>query len=305
MPTSTRDIAKSTKITRVTVEKLLHIIKNELKGPIEEYKVIAGTYGNIVIEINKEWIFRFSREERDIQQLEIEKVFLQKFEKSSPLPIPHIEYKGDGFIGYKKLDGVPFTNEICEEISEKDRNTVWQSIGEFLSQLHSIDFKHENLVEYPFGDTDFWNDLWRPIESQLSNNTRKKAFEYFTQYFTEESKNPTKKTICHADFHPNHILFNTSSKHIAGIIDFGRICVNDPAIDFNLIERIFGQNALDTILKHYTHTVPENFRQRITFQNRRRLFAAFFYANSIGDTSSFPRYLKRIEDAFDKTPHLV
>jgi len=161
-----------------------------------------------------------------------------------------------------------------------------------------MDFKHKNLVEYPFGDGDFWKDLWVPVESQLSKETREKAFEYFTKYFKEESKNPIKKKICHADFHPNHILFNEQSKSIAGIIDFGRICVNDPAVDFNLIERIFGEKAVDAVLKNYKQEVSDNFRERITFQNRRRLFAAFFYARIIGDTSSFPRYLERLEDAF-------
>lgn len=280
------------------IENHLDTIKSVFKTPIKEYKTITGTYGNIVFEVNNEWIFRFSKETRDIRQLEIEKEFLQKFEKSSPIPVPHIEYEGKGFIGYKKLEGVPFTAEICDKISEKQKNDVWKSIGEFLSQLHSSDFKHENLVEYPYGDDDFWNDLWRPIEHQLGKKTREKALKYFTEYFEKESRNPIKKTICHADFHPNHILFDESIQKITGIIDFGRICINDPAVDFNLIERIFGDGAIDAVLKYYKQDVLDNFRERITFQNRRRLFATFFHANAVGDTSSFPRYLKRIEDVF-------
>lgn len=279
-------------------KKILDIIKNIFEGNIEEYKVITGTYGNVVVEVNKEWIFRFSREERDVKQLEIEKKFLLEFEKLSPIPVPHIKYQGDGFIGYKKLDGVPFTDEICVELSEEQKNNIWKSIGKFLSELHSMDFKHKNLVEYPFGDNDFWNDLWKPIESQLSKKTREKALEYFTEYFKEESEHPIKKTICHADFHPNHILYNKSSKDITGIIDFGRICINDPAVDFNLIERIFEKDAIEAILQNYELDIPNKFRERITFQNRRRLFAAFFHANIVGDKSSFPRYLQRIEDIF-------
>jgi aminoglycoside 2''-phosphotransferase len=279
-------------------ELFLNTIKKTIKDSIREYEVFSGTYGNIVFEINKEWIFRFSREDRDIKQLEIEKYFLKKFEKISPIPVPCIEYEGENFIGYRRLEGVPFTNEICESISKKQRNDIWESIGKFLNQLHSTNFKHENLVEYPFEDNDFWNDLWSPIKQQLSKKTREKAFQYFTEYFKEETKNPVKKTICHADFHPNHILFNKQSKDISGIIDFGRICINDPAIDFNLIERFFGEDAIKCILQHYKHDISGSFRSRITFQNRRRLFAAFFYARLVGETSSFPRYLERIENVF-------
>lgn len=279
-------------------ESFLKMIKKIFKDPVEEYTVKTGSYGNVVFEINKEWIFRFSREVRDREQLEIEKDFLPTFEKISPLPVPHITYAGDGFIGYKKLDGIPFINEVCEKLSDKQRTDVWKSIGAFLSRLHSINFTHKNLREYPLGDTDFWNDLWKPIESQLSKKTQEKAFAYFTEYFEEEAKNPIKKTICHADFHPNHILFHEQSKTIGGIIDFGRICLTDPAVDFNLIERMFGEEVITSILQYYTQDISKNFRERITFQNRRRLFAAFFHANTVGETSSFPRYLKRIEDTF-------
>lgn len=276
----------------------LDSIKSVFEGPVNEYKVRTGTYGNVVFEINQDWIFRFSRENRDVKQLQIEKIFLPEFEKASPLPVPHIEYKGTDFIGYKKLEGIPFTSEVCESLSEKQRNAVWESIGNFLSQLHAMNFKHENLVEYPLGDDDFWNHLWKPVASQLSKETQEKAFTYFTKHFEEANANPIQETICHGDFHPNHILFNEKSKSITGIIDFGRICINDPAVDFNLIERFLGGNAVKSVLQHYKRDIPENFRARINFQNKRRLFAAFFHATVVGEVASFPRYLKRIEDTF-------
>ena len=279
-------------------EKFINIIKLYLKQPIEECKILAEGYWNIVFEINKEWIFRFSKEERDVRQLEIEKRFLQEIEESSPIPVPHFKYKGNGFIGCKKFNWVPFTTEVCNSLSEKQRNDIWKSLGKFLNHLHSTDFKHTDLVEYTFGDNDFWNDLWRPVEPQLSKKTREKAFEYFTKCLEEESKNPIIKTICHWDLHPSHILFDELSKRISWIIDFGRICINDPAVDFNLIERFFGKDAIDIILQNYKRNIPSNFRERIAFQNRRRLFAAFFHANIIGDTSPFPRYIKRIEEEF-------
>ncbi|MBI2411191.1 MAG: aminoglycoside phosphotransferase family protein [Candidatus Kerfeldbacteria bacterium] len=274
----------------------IDVIKSVFTEPIQEY-TMKGGYGNIVFEMNNEWIFRFSKEERDLQQLEIEKSFLPEFAQLSALPVPHIEYQGNNFIGYRKLDGIPL-DEVYDEISEEQKNEAWKSIGEFLTQLHATDFTHKNLVEYPMGDADFWNDLWKPIETQLSEETRKNALKYFTEYFQGESKNSINKTLCHGDFHPNHILFNQSSKKIAGIIDFGRVCVNDPAVDFNLIERFFGKDAINTVLQYYTQDIPENFRERITFQNRRRLFAAFFHAKIVGQTASFPRYLQRIEDIF-------
>lgn len=285
------------------MQKYLDTINCVFKDKINDYQIISGTdseatYGNIVFKINQEWIFRFSRKDIDIKQLEIEISFLKKFHKISPIPVPEILYEGKDFMGCKVFDGEPFGKEIYITLSAHEQDEIWKSIGNFLQALHSIEFQHKNLVEYPLGDNDFWDDLWKPIERELSKEVRKKALNYFEEYFVREAQNPINKTICHGDFHPNHILYNKSSKSIVGIIDFGRICINDPAVDFNLIERFFGNEAIEKVLQFYKQDISDNFKERITFQNRRRLFAAFFHAKAVGQTSSFPRYLKRIEETF-------
>lgn len=285
------------------MQKYLDTIKSIFKDEIYDYQIISGTdgeatYGNVVFKINQKWIFRFSKKDIDIKQLEIEISFLKDFHKISPIPVPEIFYEGKNFMGCKVFDGEPFTKEIYDTLSAHEQEEIWKSIGIFLQALHSIEFQHKNLVEYPLGDNDFWNDLWKPIEGQLSKEVRKKALNYFEEYFVWEDQNPINKTICHGDFHPNHILYNKSSKSIVGIIDFGRICINDPAVDFNLIERFFGNEAIEKVLHFYKQDVSDNFKEKIKFQNRRRLFAAFFHAKAVDQTSSFPRYLKRIEETF-------
>lgn len=282
----------------MNADKLLNQIKIFFKDPIQKYKIITEGCWNIVIEINGEWIFRFSRSDNDIKQLALEKMFLPKFKKISSVAIPDITYKWKNFIGYKKIEGERFTYEIYKQLSSKNKNEICKSIGEFLTQLHSIKFENKNLTEFPLWDTDFWNDLWKPIESQLSSKTRENALNYFMDYFTNEAKYPIEKTICHWDIHPNHIFFNTSSENISWIIDFGRLCINDPAVDFNLFERFFGEDMVNTIIKYYNREIPVNFKKRIAFQNKRRLFSAIYYANSINQQESIPRYIKRIEDTF-------
>ncbi len=153
-------------------------------------------------------------------------------------------------------------------------------------------------MAFPYSDDDFWKTLWKPIEFQLSKKARKNAYKYFTDYFKLASKSSIKTTICHADFHPNHLLYNSATQSISGVIDFGRLSQNDPAIDFNLIERFYGNDALTEILKHYNCNNPINFRERITFQNRRRLFAAIHIAKVVGSESELPRYIERIENVF-------
>lgn len=274
----------------------LNIIKNNFNQEIIYYKFINDSYANTVIEINKEWIFRFSKEARDIKQLEIEQEFLPKFIERSPIPIPNIKYQGKNFIGYKKLMGEPLDDKIYLNLSEEKRVNILSIVGHFLTELHSIEFKHNNLVEYPYGDNDFWKNLWEPIKKKLSNETFDKSFKYFKDYFKRMENINIKRTICHADFHPNHILYNKEDNKVTGIIDFGRLSINDPAVDFNLIQRFYGDEAIEIILNNYYLNKDKHFKQRIKFQNIRRQFAAIFHAKIVGNESEITRYLERIEN---------
>lgn len=276
-------------------EKCLKIIKKNFTKNIKSYKVINNSYANVVIEVNDNLMFRFSKEKRDIEQMQIEQDFLPKFIKKSSIPVPDVKYKGKNYIAYRKLEGSPLEKKHFTKLSERKKEKIWKSIGNFLSELHSIDYKHKNLVKYPYGDDDFWNDLWEPIKKDLTLQTRKKAYKYFENFFKKIQYHNIPQTICHADFHPNHILYNESQQKISGIIDFGRISLNDPAVDFNLIERFFGKKAVNTILKYYSVDAGDYFKERITFQNRRRQLAAIFYAKITGFDSEIPRYIERIE----------
>lgn len=277
-------------------EEYLEKVRKIFKGNIEFYKVNSEGCGNLVLEINNEWIFRFSRSELDIKQLELEKAFLLKLETLSPIPVPSIKYSGTDFIGYKKLHGVPLTQEIFEQLWNK-KESICKSIGNFLKVLHSTEFSHKNLVEYPLWDDDFWNKIWKNAEPYINKQTKQRAFGYFTDYFGNESNYLIEKNICHWDFHPNHIIYNEEQGIISWIIDFGRLGIYDPAIDFNLIERFYGEDILDLILVNYNN-VPENFKKRITFQKIRRMFWMISYATKIWQEESIPRYIKRVEDLF-------
>ena len=279
-------------------KECLGIIEKELSSEILSHKEIhQGTF-NIVFEINEQWIFRFTREKTQFKQLDVEKNFLLHFFDSALIQVPRIEYSGSNFIGYRKIQGVPLVKDIVDTLNGKQIMAIWESLGLFITQLHESAFTHQDLSAFPYGGKDFWEDLWEPVKNDLSTRTRELAHEYFVSYFLEAGNEKIETTICHGDLHPNHILYDADTHSISGIIDFGNICLNDPAIDFNLFERLYGDEALISILQFYNRSIEPNFRKRITFQNRKRLFDAIFRARTLDYPSEIPRYLQRIEGAF-------
>lgn len=197
-------------------EGILKLAEESLGAPINEYKFYRS--GNIVVEVNNEWIFRFSRsKDREIKQLLVEKEFLRTFEKVSPIKVPKIEFEWDHFagFGYKKFIGEPLDPKILAQLPTEKRKEICRQLGEFLTQLHSMQWSHEDLLQYPLGDSDFWNDVWKSVEPHLSQELKRKAFDYFTEYFQKEPGYTIEKTICNADFHYNHIIFNSVTNTIS------------------------------------------------------------------------------------------
>lgn len=263
-------------------------------------KIVNDGWANIVIEINGTWIFRFSRSGLTKGQMAVENSFLPRFEKISPIPVPHIEYAGDDFMGYKKINGIPLRSELLKNLTEPDQTALAQSIGSFLSQLHSFDFSNPQLLEFPYGGNDFWKDLWPASAPLLSENTKKRARDYFEKTFDDLKKISIGKKIIHADLGTSNLLFNPEENRLAGIIDFGDICLHDPARDFNGILRNHGKNFTQKVLEYYDCNSETSFWNRIEFYARRHYFMIVFYAPLFGFADYIPNVIEEIEKIFSK-----
>lgn len=279
-------------------QKYLDKISTVVDFDIESSRVINDGAANLVIEINTEWIFRFSRAELTINQMTLETDFLSVFNGLCPVRIPGIVYADHGFMGYKKIDGVPLRSELLKSLSTEDREKVAHDLGDFLTSLHGFSFAHENLSEFPYGGRNFWEELWNPISSQLSDHASANAKRYFEDAFASMNEYPFKKVITHSDLGTSNVLFNQTQGGIAGIIDFGDMCLHDPARDFNGLYRNHGREFTEQVLCFYKGDVEPNFWKRIEFYAKKHFFQMMFYAPKFGLEQYVPDCLKEIEESF-------
>ncbi len=49
---------------------------------------------------------------------------------------------------------------------------------------------------------------------------------------------------CQADLWPEHVLFSRTTGRLAGIIDFGDVCIGDPDYDLAFLARRLGQDFM-------------------------------------------------------------
>lgn len=59
--------------------------------------------------------------------------------------------------------------------------------------------------------------------------------------------------LLRCDIAPGHLLYNASTGHLTGVIDFGDIAMGPPARDFIYIYEDYGPELLAHVLSHYTN----------------------------------------------------
>jgi aminoglycoside 2''-phosphotransferase len=283
--------------SRLSVEEYLERIKRDFFEPVNSYKIIQDGWTNLVVEINEQWIFRFVRDKNN-QQITVEQDFLPRFAQVCPINIPDIIMRGCDYIAYRKILGERFAPEKFSLFSNSQKTKLIKNLGEFLTCLHNFKFDHQYLSQTPYGGGDFWHDLWLLVKDDLSPQTRYKAENYFTQAIKQINTVLFEPTLIHADLGTNNVLVNFKQNSLGGVIDFGDLCLGDPAADFAGFYRNFGRQFTQELISYYQRPIEANFWTRIEYESKRKMFFVVYFAMNYGFESHIPNILQSIEKLF-------
>ncbi len=208
-----------------------------------------------LFEVGERWLFRFPKHESSVTKLNMEYRLLSGLGEWVSLPVPIYEYYGRSrslsdqtFAGYRKLPGVP--GDLAEEV---DRSLVARQLGLFLDTLHT----------YPL---DRANGAGVPVVRDMVAHWRNKAFKGLKkivdfedntyrlhQYLSNNSPSPFKGTLrlVHNDLWADHVLIDSRSGGVAGIIDWGDTSIGDPAVDFAGLYTWHGESWLKRVIESY------------------------------------------------------
>ena len=262
----------------------------------DHFNVIDSGWSNIVVEVNQQQIFRFPRQ--ITPQFEVEKTFLKMFAPISSIPVPELEESPTDFMTYKRLKGERFAPEKFWPLSTLKQEAVIRQLADFLTALHTVEFNHPNFAEFPYGGSDFWQDLWPYVADNLSTKARLNAQNYFYKILDQIEQTPFRRSIVHADLGTNNTLVDFNSATITGIIDFSDMCWGDPAADFASYFKHFGKDFTQKLINTYQRPVESNFWPRIEFQSKRKLFFIAFFAQNYGFQEHLPWVINQIEEQF-------
>ena len=198
------------------------------------------SFGNHVVEVNDEWIFRFpiGRPSADRTQKQLN--FLAAFAKRSPLAIPEPVFITGDFVGYRKIGGEPFfpgnpfdATEI-DRLPAEDKKRIAKQVGVFLATLHDY---RDNTIDWETGWFAGKREGGEPSDAQCFVNYLS-AGEYRRLVAKREAieNNPANfvqpATIIHNDLYFLNILWDRTSRTITGILDWSEMGLGIPALDF-------------------------------------------------------------------------
>ncbi|MFG1702231.1 phosphotransferase family protein [Nonomuraea sp. M3C6] len=260
-------------------------IRTLLARHLPDYRVrsirrLGHGLDNLVYEVNDELLVRRSKA-ADPETNRQEVALLAAVRELSPLPVPEVVFADDesGVIAYRKLPGEPLDQH---PVSVPER--LAEPLGGLLSALHGLapselrDLAPLDVYPAPTLLQDAELD-YRDVQGHVPESQRPLVERFLRETPPDE---PRSLRFCHNDLGAEHILVDTATNSITGIIDWTDAAITDPAHDFALIYRDLGPEVFALTLSHYDLTLDDQDRARVLFYARCALIEDLAYGLSTG-----------------------
>jgi aminoglycoside phosphotransferase (APT) family kinase protein len=225
-------------------------------------------WDNTAFIVDGRWLFRFPRREIALPGIRREIAVLPRLAVSLPLPVPVPEFLGQPsprypwlFWGARLLPGA----ELAEaDLTGPRRAVAAAAVGRFLRALHEPGLVAEvgdGLPTDPMGrasppvragrargtlDALSGQGIWTPgpdTERLLEAAQR-----------AEAAAGPDSLVVSHGDLHVRHLLVGGDGA-ATGVIDWGDMCLADPAVDLSIAYAAFDGQARADLLAAYGRPV--------------------------------------------------
>lgn len=257
-------------------------IKSKYPGLcIESVRTESGGQRSDVVVINDTLVFRFPRTTGGLDSLSTEVSILRAIHGRVALPTPDPTYAnlatrtvGTTFIGYPRLTGEPLRRDLLIALDDSTRFALAGQLARFLETLHNLPCAVRPR-DLPVRDGhDHWAALYSRIRDKLFPvmgwQGRASVANHFEGYLAEPDNSVYQPVLRHGDFGPTNILFDSGSRTISGIVDFGSAGLGDPALDIAGLMGPFGYGEA------FVQSLAESYSAPRSFLRRARFYAGSF-----------------------------
>ncbi len=241
---------------------------------IKSFRYLGEGWDNKVYLINDELVFRFPRRhECALECMQKEIGIMTKLASFLPLPVSFPVYIGQAceqyphpFAGYDYLPGKPISEIGLDTLPATD---LLEKLALFLKALHSVPVDNIGAeipddpmkMDYADRSARMINTI-EFIKSTIDIPYAQKLLDIVKNL---KSAFPLKSDYCivHGDLYSRHVLLEGNK--VSGIIDWGDIHMNTPAIDLSVLYTLFPAQYHDKFWEIYG-PVSEQLQQQAIFR---------------------------------------
>ncbi len=212
--------------------------------------------------VDGQWIFRFPRTNGAERAYRKERLLLPRLAPTVEVAVPSFEHVGslpDGrtYLGHRAIRGEPLTPSAVAGMSAAGRDRVARQIAEFLRGVHAFpvaDAREIGADEDELADEyeHYREDARRKLHPLMSAEAREECERLFARFLNDAANFQYAPVLRHADLWGRHILLDNTPS-VAGIIDYGCVCLGDPDYDFFPLICDGGEAFARMVMDRYGH----------------------------------------------------
>ncbi len=247
------------------VDNLISKLKSQFPDfEIKNAQLIEHGWDHDVIDLDGEYIFRFTTNPDYVGRLKNEIKLLEAVSKNVEASIPSYEIVANdySFGGYSKIQGERLSKELYGQLNEAQENALATQIADFLTGLHLTDVKIAEELQFEIEDfrneaVELKSQVNELLKSLFDKNDIFQIHEILDQY--SDIQIPV-VSIVHRDFYNANIIFDKENLKL-GVIDFSDVMIGDAATDFTELYE-YSSEFVDKVYKHYQGPKDDTFLQR-------------------------------------------
>lgn len=248
------------------------ILLNYPDFEFENIKKLGEGMDSVAFLVNKNYIFRFPKNNDVRQNLAKEIEALPILQTKLEIQIPNFEYvgKNNSFVGYPKIEGEFLTKELFDSFTETEQDKIQKSLADFLQTVHNQ--KVEEFIKCGVEIQDLRAEYKSDFENinkfvfpLISAKDAEFISKQFRQYLETEDNFSFQPVLLHNDLSPDHILIDPKTKKLIGIIDFGDIGIGDADYDLMYFLDDYGEEFVRSFLISYPHPNHEKLFKKLYF----------------------------------------
>ncbi|QQR53009.1 aminoglycoside phosphotransferase family protein [bacterium] len=225
---------------------------------IDSIKLLGSGMANTAYVVNGTWVFRFAMIGEAKRTLIKEVSILPVIASSLQVGVPNPSYSRmqpdqSYFVGYELLPGEPLERNRFNRLAADIQSQLLHELHDFLIELHAIE-----LVRVPALEEEAYvgayNQTQRHFHDQLSSvlgpDVVHKIEAVYVAYEADLANRSRGPVVIHSDLKPDHVLFDSNTGHLTGVLDYSDSALGDPDYDFVIVGVFFSEDFLIRLLDY-------------------------------------------------------